>query len=1309
MEQELKCVEGDFNVVLSNTIHAEIEQLNYVISEIINVNRMNKIRILNYKYKEEELTNVLNIIFDKNKFLQSVIDNITICVPESKDMHKVLMGKKEFCDDYLIILGVERLCNLTNEKPFVEKLTDETSIRLFTPEQLNIDEKVYELKKFFDDENSYFRKYILFFETSHKKAELITNEFADNEQIYTSVLLDQSTQIINIDEISKFIVSNDLNESLRYIKEECITLSQTNQSLLKIISYFHNGYLEEALKELFEVYKDLSDEQIIFCANMLIAKKRYSEAYGILFEIYKQDKWVPGLLEGLGKSSINFEMNDRRELLEELLKIDGNNLFILQELSNLLYKNENYSESGKFYRKIFSISKNRYFDMLASISEIISEKPESVNVAESYLLRLCNGDDLDNEIYYRTALICKKIYNSDYKYYSNLIKIKINEDFYRSREVVTRKLEILKNEDSIRNIIKLKADKDRDLVRIRNLRINGIIEGLEYLFLEDQGYQYLQEFSDSTQNNDVWFSSVNETLMKEIELWNSTSIEGVQESVIRSDLTKYKEDGNVEFEDLLYVVRNLKIKTDLSKIEKMDIIKGVLISQSRFNDPIKEAYLRHEISMYLSYIGDFQQANEHALTILNKYNRENNKLVKKTLLGLGLSAWATSQYKIGRKIDGILCAIVAIRQGIEIKNFYILEGAINIIFLYINNDLKEGKKTRSLFVSFKEKFTSSIAGENHEEVLEIEKLLSLGHWEKVSQILGGILKDNVLNDVKDATNMANYINALLKINEEEKAYRLIKDNSNQIINLFQHRLDHRWKLCYQFAQVIFGYYLKEGENREQELNFISSLLDTATADIEVQRSKIFHMQERAAFSETTKEVYKFFLDILLLKQKSEGISGQNRMELDSKIIDIVFLLSPRAVVEKRFSNKKISQQANQKANEYFQLYDEMLKLKPDVDAEEYIKKSHRCEELKSYLIQEHPSFRSMFLLEKINLSILQENLQENVFYQYCLTTYGVVSLLVTKNSYQIDYNVFDTNSFNSKLKILGDELSTSKDSKEEKLREVEKECIECSKILFNNLINYIRKTEGLLDLVICPDMSIPYFTTSLMRDEIGWVIEKIKKINHVISPGEFKYRGITEIEYTKNNIISIGSKINEKDTAIPMAQKWMRLNHKKFSSYIEDFGHDYEALYKLLFETKPALFVFIAHGIEESGEKKIASGAVRILGTNKIYLGSEFLEGISSKVQTLFLLTCQSGQPTVNNIQSEDSIWRSVVSQNCNSILCRWDVGVEPGLIVIGELINENREEDMSVLLIEAQKKLLRGKLYNIPSDWACFEFWGLE
>ncbi|MEK4959277.1 hypothetical protein BW899_09270 [Bacillus mycoides] len=1306
MEQELRFVNGDFNVILSNAIYVERELLNHIINEIINEDRNNKIQILNYKYKEEELTNLLNTIFNKNEFTQSIIDNITIYVPDSKDIHKVLLGKTEFCNNFLIILGMERLCNLINEKPFVEKLIDETNIRLFTPEQLNISNKIYELKNIFDNENSFFKKYIVFFEASYKKIENISNEFIDNEQISISSLLDQSPEVININDILKFVVSNDLKESLRYIEEECTSLSIINKSLLKIISYLHNGYLEEALKELFEVFNDLNDEHIIFCANMLISKKRYSEAYNILIDIYRKDKWVPGLSEALVKSSVNLEFAEKRKLLEELLAIDGDNLFILQELSDLLHINEYYLESGKLYREIFNISKDKYFDMLARISEIIAMKPETVNIAEAYLHGLLEEDDLDNEIFYRTALICKKLYKSNYKYYSNLKNVKINENFYYSRDVVIRKLEILKNEDSIISAIKLKPNKDRDLSYIRSLRINEIIEGLEYLFLEDQGYQYLQDFIDSAQNNDVWFSSVNEKLKQEVELWNGIPLEGIQESIIQNNLTDYEEEEEIEFEDLLYLVRNLKTK-DINKSKKTEIIKGVLISQSRFNDPIKEAYLRHEISMYLSFVGDFQEANEHALMILNRYNRENDSLVRKTLLGLGLSAWATSQYKIGRKIDGLLCAIVAIRKGIEIKNFYILEGAINIISLYVNNDLKEGNPVRSLLVFFKQKLTSILNGKKYKSLLEIESLLSLGEWKEANQLLESVLNENELNDVTDATSMAHYITTLLKIGEEKKAYNLIKKNSNDILKLFQHRLDHRWKLCYQFAQVVFNDYLKEGQNSDQQLNFINDLLNTAIADIEVQRSKISHMQERAAFSESTKKVYKFFLDILMAESKE--VSEQRMAELHEQIINIVFLLSPRAVVEKKLSNKKMSKQAREKAREYFQLYDEMLGLTPDIGAEEYIKKSRRFEELKNYLVQEHPSFGSMFLLEKINLSTLQENLQEDVFYQYCQTLFGVVSVLVTKDSYQLDYCDVDNRVLNDKLKMLGDKLSFSEDRKEKELKEIESECIEFSKILFNNLINYTRKSEELLNIVVCPDMSIPYFTTSLMRDELGWGIEKIKKLTHVLSPSEFKYRDGNKIEYSQDNIISIGSKVSGNDKAIPIAHKWLSLNQNKFSSYIEEFGNNDEVLYKLLNETKPALFVFISHGIEESGAKRIASGAVRILGPNKKYLGSEFLEGVASKVRTLFLLTCQSGQPIVDNTQSEDSVWRSVVSQNCNSILCRWDVGVEPGLTVVEELINESKSGDISALLIDAQKKLLGSKLHRIPSDWACFEFWGLE
>lgn len=177
------------------------------------------------------------------------------------------------------------------------------------------------------------------------------------------------------------------------------------------------------------------------------------------------------------------------------------------------------------------------------------------------------------------------------------------------------------------------------------------------------------------------------------------------------------------------------------------------------------------------------------------------------------------------------------------------------------------------------------------------------------------MNENELNDVTDATSMAHYITTLLKIGEEKKAYNLIKKNSNDILKLFQHRLDHRWKLCYQFAQVVFNDYLKEGQNSDQQLNFINDLLNTAIADIEVQRSKISHMQERAAFSESTKKVYKFFLDILMAESKE--VSEQRMAELHEQIINIVFLLSPRAVVEKNFQIKRCLSKLEKKLENTF--------------------------------------------------------------------------------------------------------------------------------------------------------------------------------------------------------------------------------------------------------------------------------------------------------------------------------------------------------------------------------------------------------
>ncbi|MFJ8086976.1 hypothetical protein ACIQ7N_02015 [Lysinibacillus sp. NPDC095746] len=1310
LQQSIEIIDDKFNIVLCDEPIGEYIALENVMAEII-ILKKEKIKLINYKYESEKLSRFINLFAEKNK----------------ENLHPDYLNYLEIGDDLnnisfedrfnLVILGAEKFCEIEQTASAVtENYIGDSASRLFGVESLNVSEKIMESWNKYKDNESLLT-ITMFFEVSPKKANELLKEYENHDFISITSLL-TGKQELDIQKIILELSNRTLKESLNYINEVLSKkLPRENICLLRFIVYLQNGYLEEALNVLKGIFEKLNNNEIVIFCNVLISQKKYSEAFNLLKSIYEKDKWTIGLFPALIKASVILEFEKREKIIEDILLLVNDDLYILQESGNFFWSIKNYKRAGEIYRKIFNISSNRYFDMMARIAELMSNVPDNVNVAEGYMHALLQNDQLDNEIYYRTALICKNIFKSNYKYYQNLSKVEINEDFPFSKDVITRRLDILKDEIKIIDCLKVKVDREtkqiinKDLISIKDMRLNTILNGIEYLFLDDQGFVDLQEFIDFSQSEEIWYQSLIKLFENEIENWKIQSIDSVRDSIISKELEEL--GAKPTFEQLFSLVRDLRELED-SNEEKLKVANGALGMAMSFNDILKESYIRFEVGLFLTYIGEYQKANEHALNLLHRYNREQDKAIKTKLLILGLSVWAVSQYRSGRKVDGILCTIVVMRKALVANEYYAIESSLNILFLFLSNDLKIGntKNIRLKLTNFKTSFVTQIKeGMQVSSPVEIENALLNKDWDTAKKLLMSELGNFDLMDVYDATNFVNYINSLYMLGQVNEAYSLILEKSNDVLKLFEMRLDNRWKVCYQFVQIIFKQIMNDDYKENSDL--LMEIMDMAINDMEIQRKSMFHIQERAAYTEETQNVYKVFLkiaafaDIISKKRKHKNI-------WEDKLIKLIFKTSSISLLEKKFTDTKISEEAEKKAEEYFRLYEELLNIKVDFESEEYRKKTETFESLHAYLIKEHYSFRSLIQMEEIDLNLVQSLLHENeVFYEYRITDDVLVSLLVTKQSYKLSTKILkfknlneDSNeSLNEVLNNIGLILSLSDDRDSKNLEIIEYLCESLSKFIYGDFIEYIENLSSQINLIVCPDMSIPYFTPSLMRHNGEWVITKINKINNILSVNELKYRNKKNKLNNNDFLISIGSKSSGNDTSIPLAEEWYENNKEFFKDRINDI----EAFSNI--ENEKNLFlIIIAHGIEEVGKKRGTTGAVRILGPEKKYLENSFFSEIAHKLNVLFLLTCQSGQPSTNNIQKAETIWKTIVSQNCSSILCRWDVGAKPGLIVL-ECYRDSEDNfiDNAEILINAQKKLLSSDEFNIPSEWACFEYWGLE
>lgn len=1305
--EKVEIAEQSFTAILNNHQEMEYSILNAVINEIYEKIEGANIKIVSFKFNVEDIKqHFLNCIKQKI-FSEEFISKLSIYQMKSLDF-KELKNYISNEDDIFIILGGEKACNVIEEThPYFENKSENEAFKFFLPEQVDIEKGIKDFYMWFE-RNSSQGKMIVLFETIGKKIQQILEKFKASDLEIVAITSDIDESYYDyIKQAFVTITTKKLSDSLTYIESLKGKISNENYNFLKFLSYLKNGYKENALKVASESYSKLSDEQIILYASVLNSGKFYSEAYNVLLPIFARSKLVPGLLKEMLVSTEFMDASKRKEFIEENKEYLKQEAFLLQKCANFYSSIGEYKLAGVYNRSIYNLIKDPYFDLIARICEIKDSPPKDVNSAEAYLHSL-RGSVADNELYYRTALICRDIYNSLYKFNENLKFITLDYDFEHSNKVINERLKLLQDDTLVEQVLKLKPySKDRDLNELIKKRIDVLVEGLEFLFLKDHAYIALQEFLDQSQNENKWYKSISYRLERELIKWNDNILDGIYNT-----LNEPKEisidDEKIDLNNLVELSKELKYK-DISLGEKEEFLRNSIIIASSNTDDLCEGILRYETSLIMSYAGEYQKSNDYSISILNKSVRKQDINEKKFLLSLGLSSWGISQYKLGRKVEGIICIIVSINISLELKKYYAISDALTILFLFFNNDYEGPPTLKNQFVEFREKFIKKFNTGVDYDLFEVEKLMTLKQWDEAKTLLEQMLSIDEITNINDATNAVNYINTCLALNEKEKANNFLRSKIWDIINLFEQRLDSRWKVIGQFAELLFKRILVDDSDKRfsyyNDLVLAKEILSIAMMDLEIQRSKMYHLQERLHFTEQTKRVVSLYIDITMILYNLKETPIDKKIDFEIELVNTIFKYSSRAIAEKKLDIIYApNDDLELKAERYFFLYDELLNLNVDIKSPEYAEKTREFEKIQGELLSEHPNFKKMPIVESISIETIQKVLVDEAFYQLYLTEMSLITITITRDSYKISSAFLDVDEFKQTLVDLGEKLSESKDVEIQGKMYVNALCLKLTRVLYGDLVEVIN--HGMKNIVVCQDMEIPFFTPSLMCTADGWIIQKIDSIVNIVSPNEFANRNFTNRADINGRYISIGSKKANKDFAISKALDWVKTNKEKFNMIIEDFGENSEYLLKLLEKESVDLFTFIAHGVEDVEVSQKVSGAIKVLGPHKRYISVDELKMISSKVKNIFLLTCRSGQP-IDDYQKGESVWKAIVIQNSNAVLCRWDVSVNSGLIVLEEIIDKNTDA-LSNSVIKAQKKLLASDEYSSPSYWACFEVWGM-
>lgn len=1302
--QNFLLCEENYTVVLTTEFKLEQFIIAKLLDELLKKNPQGIIKIAIFKYSKTKVDETIKKIAGESNFINENLHRVITYQPSQKNIQVIIdEADMSSTEDFLIIYGAERLCNFSDERPQIEREYKNLQIKLYSPDQLDIEKGVNRLFEM----HKKISNLVSLFETTPENAKNIFEKYKNNNDVEVNILLPSTDgeEVVDVHQLLGKINQMNLTEALNSIEEIHGTLTNEGRALLKFGAYINNGYKEEALSVLKENYNDLDNSFKLMIANLLNIEEHFYESLQILKEIYTNDKWLIGLPGALVTASKVLDDSKRESVINDLLSMNTQDPYVLQECANFYNKIHQYNKSGKIFREIYNITGSKFYELLARIAEVKDHPPEKGHHAEDYLKAIAVEDpSLENEVFYRCALIWKFMYNSMYMYYTNLDKIRLDHTYANSFDVIERKLEVLSNYEHVEKGLKLKPlTKERDYEKLISTRADLIVDELEYLFLDDKGHILLKNFIEDTQSRDIWQKSLGEKLKKEIKKWNEEDLGNLEESVDSYEESELDKTNSLNA--IRYLRRIQKEITKLPKEEMNQIISGAIILAEKEQNKFNELWIRYEAATWFSYLGHYQDANNHSLTLLNYYNRVvDNEQLREYAFALGLAAWGDSQFRLGREIEGLICSLAAVKKGISLNNYYLIEKGLNIIYLWLINSSVVSREDKALFNNFLNRISEVVDGNSI--MYRIQTCIAEEKWEESYKLLRPLVLTNDTEDANWATHFSNYISMCMKCGKSEEAIELLLDKALKVSKLLENRLDIRWKAILMWTQILLSERgRKQSGNLLEILLLNKDLLKMAVEDIEEQRNNIFHREERAYISDQTSLLYRSYVETLAILSKLQELPQDVKADFEREAILYLIKLSPRTIAEKKLYEGEVPNELEGKFNEYIYIYDELMKIEADVESVEYQQKTQKFSKLQKELIDSHPYLRSLPLIEIKDLSKIQESLLQNeVFYQYSLTPMGMVYLLITKNEREFGHIFFNNSKLKDTAESLGEIFSRSLDK--ENIQKVESLCHAISEPIFNPIFKQ-KYVNNVSNLFICPDMSIPYFSTSLIRSNQDWFINSVNGIFNLISVSELLDR-FTEKQKTLNdiNMISIGSKSWQKDRAIPTAEKWVKENAQYFEEVINDFGKGNQLIIDTLKNKKPKLFTMIAHGVEEP-EVKGANGAFRILGPNKKYLTTDDIEDISLYTENMFFVTCRSGQPYAENLQSSNSVWTNIVSQKNNKILCRWDVDIRPSLILL-KYIMSDKEKAIPHLICEAQKHLMKSKEWNAPSAWAGYEYWGI-
>lgn len=833
--------ENDFFIFINTTA-----QYSEVIFKILmNFLRKNSGKCLVVEGVPLNTTGIIKNIEDTDKSKGLGLDvetRVQFKVPEVKSIQETIsLGNGLSVNDTLIVVGFERFISEMKVKSQNTVEYSNLNLRVFTNANIDwrgIDESLELLRSI----NSNI--IVLINCEATCKDELIkTIEDGDWD-----VLSFEPEEPDEDKEVHKFQI--DIVNSIGKVKkeelikriEESTLLPLKQKEILKAQVYIAYHDRAEGIKLLESQYEHLQFEEKKMYADLLDSSGRSEEALNILEEILKKDRFIYDLWPSILKTARNAKSAKFDGYIQQALKFDFQNEKVIGEAANYYVRKRDYFEAAKHWRIIFARNNNAYYEILARVCDIEAKPPSKLQDAIAHIMEVVNENpELKNEANYRNGRIAFEIYKSPFMGYRLLSSV-IDEYDTNSYKAATIRMDILQDPVTAERV-----EKRPKL--LAKLKLQELYRSLDTLSTEEYGCGRWQEFIEKSQSEEVWQSVV----IPELTHWlRSRDLNSMLHLSVTSDYGEEKDGSKAA--QAVHLLRATKALGIVSKEDIDEVISGAYYCLFYKESTIRQKlWYWYELSALYSLLGRGQDAINSSLMLWHSADSLSQSADRDLGRTLGFLAWGHSQFRIGNKIEGIICILHSL-QSFERKHgvSFFIEEALNVIFSWISTNLEITDETRSASQEFYHGLHIK-----YPEIRILEVMAkTLGENQEEAYLR---LKDELIvkkrKDVIWVTHLANYIACCIQTDRLPEAREIIRREIDNALPLLNHREDLKAPLLDSWAQVFI-----RGMTVE-DIRMAESLLDVAIRSVENKRTQIAFRTERASLADISRKIYKTALDV----------------------------------------------------------------------------------------------------------------------------------------------------------------------------------------------------------------------------------------------------------------------------------------------------------------------------------------------------------------------------------------------------------------------------------------------------------------